>query len=167
MYLIERLEADRQDAEEALHNEKRRKRFLENKIDSISLWKQQEHAFIVQRGKWLKCVLSFENSFLLKYYDPVIPYCNQQTLNYELTPSCFFRTWGLHQRHHWTEVATKIGKRETWPSPGETCTCWGVEPALTWGHWLCQKTNPHCEGKPGLPEGNHKWNQHCTNRGSF
>lgn len=51
MYLIERLEADRQDAEEALHKEKRRKRFLENKIDSISLWKQQEHAFIVQKGK--------------------------------------------------------------------------------------------------------------------
>lgn len=58
MYLIERLEADRQDAEEALHKEKKRKRFLENKIDSISLWKQQEHAFIVQKGKRLKGVIS-------------------------------------------------------------------------------------------------------------
>ncbi|XP_070775745.1 coiled-coil domain-containing protein 178 [Enoplosus armatus] len=47
--LIERLEADRQYAEEALHKEKRRKRFLENKVDSISLWKQQEHAFVVQK----------------------------------------------------------------------------------------------------------------------
>ncbi|XP_068557525.1 coiled-coil domain-containing protein 178 [Cebidichthys violaceus] len=47
--LIERLEADRQYAEEALHKEKRRKRFLENKVDSISLWKQQEHSFLVQK----------------------------------------------------------------------------------------------------------------------
>lgn len=51
MYLIERLEADRQYAEEALHKEKRRKRFLENKVDSISLWKQQEHSFVVQKGQ--------------------------------------------------------------------------------------------------------------------
>ncbi|XP_026169392.1 coiled-coil domain-containing protein 178 isoform X2 [Mastacembelus armatus] len=49
VYLIERLEADRQYAEEALHKEKRRKRFLENEVDSISLWKQQEHAFVVQK----------------------------------------------------------------------------------------------------------------------
>ncbi|XP_034744642.1 coiled-coil domain-containing protein 178 isoform X1 [Etheostoma cragini] len=49
LYLIERLEADRQYAEEALHKEKRRKRFLENKVDSISLWKQQEHSFVVQK----------------------------------------------------------------------------------------------------------------------
>ncbi|XP_041805799.1 coiled-coil domain-containing protein 178 [Chelmon rostratus] len=49
VYLIERLEADRQYAEEALHKEKRRKRFLENKVDSISLWKQQEHSFVVQK----------------------------------------------------------------------------------------------------------------------
>ncbi|XP_069014140.1 coiled-coil domain-containing protein 178 [Embiotoca jacksoni] len=47
--LIERLEADRQDAEEALHTEKRRKIFLESKVDSISLWRQKEHAFVVQR----------------------------------------------------------------------------------------------------------------------
>lgn len=51
LYLIERLEADRQYAEEALHKEKRRKRFLENKVDSISLWKQQEHSFVVQKGQ--------------------------------------------------------------------------------------------------------------------
>lgn len=51
VYLIERLEADRQYAEEALHKEKRRKRFLENKVDSISLWKQQEHSFVVQKGQ--------------------------------------------------------------------------------------------------------------------
>lgn len=51
MYLIERLEADRQCAEEVLHKEKKRKRFLENKIDSISQWKQQEHAFVVQKGQ--------------------------------------------------------------------------------------------------------------------
>uniref|UniRef100_A0A3B4V412 Coiled-coil domain containing 178 n=1 Tax=Seriola dumerili TaxID=41447 RepID=A0A3B4V412_SERDU len=49
VYLIERLEADRQYAEEALHKEKRRKRFLENRVDSISLWKQQEHSFVVQK----------------------------------------------------------------------------------------------------------------------
>ncbi|XP_040000007.1 coiled-coil domain-containing protein 178 [Xiphias gladius] len=49
VYLIERLEADRQYAEEALHKEKKRKRFLENKVDSVSLWKQQEHSFIVQK----------------------------------------------------------------------------------------------------------------------
>ncbi|XP_047444516.1 coiled-coil domain-containing protein 178 [Mugil cephalus] len=49
VYLIERLEADRQYAEEALQKEKRRKIFLENKVDSIALWKQKEHAFVVQK----------------------------------------------------------------------------------------------------------------------
>lgn len=49
VYLIERLEADRQYAEEALLTEKRRKKFLENKFDSISLWMQQEHPFVVQK----------------------------------------------------------------------------------------------------------------------
>ncbi|XP_053186714.1 coiled-coil domain-containing protein 178 [Scomber japonicus] len=49
VYLIERLEADRQYAEEGLHKEKRRKRFLENKVDCISLWKQQEHSLVVQK----------------------------------------------------------------------------------------------------------------------
>ncbi|XP_036939693.1 coiled-coil domain-containing protein 178 isoform X3 [Acanthopagrus latus] len=47
--LIERLEADRQYAEEALHKEKRRKILLESKVDSIALWKQQEHSFVVQK----------------------------------------------------------------------------------------------------------------------
>ncbi|XP_076601821.1 coiled-coil domain-containing protein 178 [Chaetodon auriga] len=47
--LIERLEADRQYAEEALHKEKRKRRFLENKVNSISLWKQQEHSSVVQK----------------------------------------------------------------------------------------------------------------------
>ncbi|XP_033993956.1 coiled-coil domain-containing protein 178 isoform X1 [Trematomus bernacchii] len=49
VYLIERLEADRQDAEEALLKEKRRKIYLENKVDSISLCKQQQLAFLVQK----------------------------------------------------------------------------------------------------------------------
>ncbi|XP_005476452.1 coiled-coil domain-containing protein 178 isoform X2 [Oreochromis niloticus] len=49
VYLIERLEADRQHAEEALLKEKKRKRFLENKVDSISLWREKEHAYVVQK----------------------------------------------------------------------------------------------------------------------
>ncbi|XP_030016463.1 coiled-coil domain-containing protein 178 [Sphaeramia orbicularis] len=49
VYLIERLEADRQYAEETLLKEKRRKKFLENKIDSIYLWKHQEHSLVVQK----------------------------------------------------------------------------------------------------------------------
>ncbi|XP_068604973.1 coiled-coil domain-containing protein 178 [Brachionichthys hirsutus] len=49
VYLIERLEADRQHAGEALHKERRRKRFLENRVDSISQWKQQEHSVVVQK----------------------------------------------------------------------------------------------------------------------
>ncbi|XP_010883949.2 coiled-coil domain-containing protein 178 isoform X2 [Esox lucius] len=49
VYLIERLEADRQDAEEALQTEKRRRRALAGKIDSISVWKQQEFPVAVQK----------------------------------------------------------------------------------------------------------------------
>ncbi|CAL9688593.1 unnamed protein product [Knipowitschia caucasica] len=49
VYLIERLEADRQYAEEALLVEKRRKMFLEKKYDSISLWMQKEHSVVVQK----------------------------------------------------------------------------------------------------------------------
>ncbi|KAM9323126.1 coiled-coil domain-containing protein 178 [Pholidichthys leucotaenia] len=49
VYLIERLEADRQYAEDGLHREKKRKRLLESKVDSISVWKQQEHALVVQK----------------------------------------------------------------------------------------------------------------------
>lgn len=52
MHLIERLEADRQYAEDALHKERERKRILESKVDSIALWKQQEHALAVQKGLW-------------------------------------------------------------------------------------------------------------------
>ncbi|KAM3603866.1 uncharacterized protein V6R79_003167 [Siganus canaliculatus] len=47
--LIERLEADRLYAEEALHKEERRKKNLENKFNNLMLWKQKEHAFVVQR----------------------------------------------------------------------------------------------------------------------
>ncbi|XP_075877654.1 coiled-coil domain-containing protein 178 isoform X2 [Nelusetta ayraudi] len=49
MYLIERLEAERQYAEEALHKERKRKRFLESQVDGISLWKQQERSQVVQK----------------------------------------------------------------------------------------------------------------------
>lgn len=58
MYLIERLEADRQHAEEALHKEKRRKRFLENKVDSITEWKQQAH---------IGCAKGFVLTIMLHY----------------------------------------------------------------------------------------------------
>lgn len=51
MCLIERLEADRQFAEEALLIEKQRKKFLENKVDRLSLWKQQECSSVVQKGQ--------------------------------------------------------------------------------------------------------------------
>ncbi|XP_024908375.1 coiled-coil domain-containing protein 178 isoform X2 [Cynoglossus semilaevis] len=50
MCLIERLEADRQFAEEALLIEKQRKKFLENKVDRLSLWKQQECSSVVQKA---------------------------------------------------------------------------------------------------------------------
>ncbi|XP_013885583.1 coiled-coil domain-containing protein 178 [Austrofundulus limnaeus] len=49
MHLIERLEADRQHAEEALQNEKSKRHTLENKVDSISLWRQTEHPALVQK----------------------------------------------------------------------------------------------------------------------
>lgn len=52
MYLIERLEADRQFAEEVLHKERQRKRMLESEVDSITLWKQREQALAVQKGLW-------------------------------------------------------------------------------------------------------------------
>lgn len=51
VYLIERLEADRQDAEEALQSEKKRRRTLGRKMYSISLWKQQEFPVAVQKGQ--------------------------------------------------------------------------------------------------------------------
>lgn len=65
VYLIERLEADRQDAEEALLKEKRRKIYLENKVDSISLWKQQQLAFLVQKGKRLRGEVSSPYKWVL------------------------------------------------------------------------------------------------------
>ncbi|KAM4557111.1 coiled-coil domain-containing protein 178 isoform 2-T2 [Fundulus diaphanus] len=49
VHLVERLEADRQYAEEALQKEKRRRKTLESKVDSISLWKLMEHPSIVQK----------------------------------------------------------------------------------------------------------------------
>lgn len=52
MYLIERLEAERQYAEEAFHKETKRKRFLESQVDGMSLWKQQECSQVVQKGWW-------------------------------------------------------------------------------------------------------------------
>ncbi|MEQ2220710.1 hypothetical protein ILYODFUR_008180 [Ilyodon furcidens] len=51
--LVERLEADRQFAEEALQKEKRIRETLESKVDSISLWKLIEHPSIVQKGQRL------------------------------------------------------------------------------------------------------------------
>ncbi|TWW73833.1 coiled-coil domain-containing protein 178 [Takifugu flavidus] len=48
MYLIERLEADRQCAEEALHTERQKKRILGSEVDSMALWKQQELTLAVQ-----------------------------------------------------------------------------------------------------------------------
>ncbi|PWA25241.1 hypothetical protein CCH79_00005385, partial [Gambusia affinis] len=49
MHLVERLEADRQFAEEALQKEKRRRSILVSKIDGISLWKLSEHPAIIQK----------------------------------------------------------------------------------------------------------------------
>ncbi len=44
--VIERLEADRQYVVEALHKERKRKRFLENEVDSIS-----QHLYLAALGK--------------------------------------------------------------------------------------------------------------------
>lgn len=52
MYLIERLEADRQYAEEALHTERQKKRILDSEVDSMASWKQQELALTVREGLW-------------------------------------------------------------------------------------------------------------------
>ncbi|CAL8344968.1 unnamed protein product [Merluccius merluccius] len=49
VYLLERLEADRQDAEDCLLKEKRRSKVLGKRLGSVSLWKQQEHAALVQK----------------------------------------------------------------------------------------------------------------------
>ncbi|XP_027877273.1 coiled-coil domain-containing protein 178 isoform X1 [Xiphophorus couchianus] len=49
MHLVERLEADRQFAEEALQKEKRIRSALVSKTDGISLWKLSEHPAIIQK----------------------------------------------------------------------------------------------------------------------
>lgn len=51
VYLVERLEADRQCAEEVLQKEKRTRKTLESKVDSISLWKLIKYPSIVQKGQ--------------------------------------------------------------------------------------------------------------------
>lgn len=50
LHLTERLEADRQNAEKALLQEKEKSRYLKNKFDPILLWKQEEHSSVVQKG---------------------------------------------------------------------------------------------------------------------
>lgn len=52
MYLIERLEADRQYAEEALHTERQKKRILGSEVDSMALWKQRELTLAIREGLW-------------------------------------------------------------------------------------------------------------------
>ncbi|KAF6730242.1 Coiled-coil domain-containing protein 178 [Oryzias melastigma] len=49
LHLTERLEADRQNAEKALLQEKEKSRFLKNKFASISTWRQKEHSSDVQK----------------------------------------------------------------------------------------------------------------------
>ncbi|XP_078790165.1 uncharacterized protein ccdc178 isoform X3 [Oryzias latipes] len=49
LHLTERLEADRQNAEKALLQEKEKSRYLKNKFDPILLWKQEEHSSVVQK----------------------------------------------------------------------------------------------------------------------
>lgn len=61
MYLIERLEADRQYSEEALHTERQRKRILGSEVDSMALWKQQELTLAVQEGLWEHLLAVFDS----------------------------------------------------------------------------------------------------------
>ena len=75
MCLIERLEADRQYAEEAVHKEKRRKRLLESEVDSISLWKKQEHSLVVQKGRrqlWSDGIVVPLNESELYFFDDCV-----------------------------------------------------------------------------------------------
>ena len=51
MYLLERLEADRQDGEDTLLTEKGRRKRLEKRLRGVALWKQHEHATAVQKGQ--------------------------------------------------------------------------------------------------------------------
>lgn len=48
--LIKRLEADREKAEKALELEKQRRKRLNTKIDSMSLWRLQQLPAAVQKG---------------------------------------------------------------------------------------------------------------------
>ncbi|XP_063075788.1 coiled-coil domain-containing protein 178 isoform X2 [Engraulis encrasicolus] len=48
-YLINRLEADRQDAKEALQRERQTNERLGSKMDSLAVWRQQEFPAVVQR----------------------------------------------------------------------------------------------------------------------
>lgn len=50
-YLINRLEADRQDAKEALQRERQTNERLGSKMDSLAVWRQQEFPAVVQRGE--------------------------------------------------------------------------------------------------------------------
>ncbi|XP_041962522.1 coiled-coil domain-containing protein 178 isoform X3 [Alosa sapidissima] len=47
-YLIDRLEADRQEAKEALLKEKQTRERLRKKMDSLTLWRQQEFPVVIQ-----------------------------------------------------------------------------------------------------------------------
>lgn len=51
-YLIDRLEADRQEAKEALLKEKQTRETLKKKMDSLTLWRMQEFPVVVQNGEW-------------------------------------------------------------------------------------------------------------------
>lgn len=51
-YLIDRLEADRQEAKEALLKEKRTRETLMKKMDSLTLWRIHEFPVVVQNGEW-------------------------------------------------------------------------------------------------------------------
>lgn len=51
-YLIDRLEADRQEAKEALLKEKQTRETLKKKMDSLALWRMQEFPVVVQNGEW-------------------------------------------------------------------------------------------------------------------
>lgn len=48
--LIKRLESDRQEAKEALQEERRKAERLRSKQDSLSLWKQEQFPLAVQLG---------------------------------------------------------------------------------------------------------------------
>lgn len=148
MYLIERLEAERQYAEEALHKERKRKRFLESQVDGISLWKQQERSQVVQKGRWRHLRPHFYVSKRL------------------ILRCCRPRAWGMPSRHCRAEAAAESGATRTRPSSGEACAEWGAQPAPARRHQLHQKANSHRERKPWTPERSHQSNTDRTIRGT-